>query len=334
MAPPAHPAASGKSEADSASTPTPFAQALQMAGLNDSALQPNAAKADGNLAANGLAQALLAAGFSDPASSLPISSQDGLSTSAGLQRRAKAVTPETKDESKSAVAAPVITPLPPTTSPLPLRLHAFSREAGNQEQPSRAHSSSSKESSGLQQPEIAAPAQTPVDAPPVSAATQAASETNKPALDRTAGADAAPPPNPLTPQNSPLAPVGDLAFAARVQPASAADSAPAATPRPLQNENATSVQAQARKITENNNAPDPAVVQPVAAGAGASLASYGHSSANAEVPAPAPAAAAVPAAPSQPVEAPEPKVLEAQSKPAVPLKDISLQEAPPGDEKV
>ena len=320
---------SGNTDGDSAASPS------QMAGLNDSASQPNASgKTDGNFAATGLAQALLAAGFSGAASSLSIPLQEGVPGPAGLHPRAKTAAPQSKDENKNSLAAPVsvMTPLP-TAAALPLRLHAFSREPGDREQPARAQSLS-RESSGLQQPDIAL--QMPAAVPPVGAATQPPSETNKPALDRTAGADAAPPPNPLTPQNSPLAPTGDLAFAARVQPALAPDPAPPLSTRPSQNQTAASAQAMANmaKKTSENDAPDPAVVQPIAAGAGASLASYGHSSANPELPAPAPAAAAVPAAPSQPVEAPEPKVLEAQSKPAVPLKDISLQVAPPGAEKV
>ena len=70
----------------------------------------------------------------------------------------------------------------------------------------------------------------------------------------------------------------------------------------------------------------------MASGAGASLTSYGHSPANPEMPSPAPAAPSTPSTPASPVEA---KTIESPAKPAaVPLKDISLQVAQPGDQKV
>jgi hypothetical protein len=127
---------------------------------------------------------------------------------------------------------------------------------------------------------------------------------------------------------------GDLAFAARVQPEATPSATPAASTRPLQNEIAASPQASSKKSSESDNA-GPTVVAPTAAGAGAaaSFASYGHASANPEV---SSLSAAPASTPSTPLRQPEPPwAPETQPRSAaVPLKDISLQVAQPGAQKV
>lgn len=154
-------------------------------------------------------------------------------------------------------------------------------------------------------------------------------DPNKPAVGQAANADSThEAPKAPAPQNPPLAPDIELAFAAKVQPAAAANTAPAASQPSLQHETAVSAQPLLKKATQSDAA-DQTVVQPVTAGAGSSLASYGQSFAHAETAAPPPAA---PSAPPQPVEG---KVAEVPPKSAaVPLKDISLQVAQPGDQKV
>jgi len=135
-------------------------------------------------------------------------------------------------------------------------------------------------------------------------------------------------PVPPAQQNPPLAPDIELAFAAKVQPAGAPSTDPGVSQMRLQRENAAPAQPVLKRSTENDTA-DQTVVQPITAGAGSSLASYGQSFGHAEVaPPPSPA----PSAPPGPVEV---KVVETPPKPAaVPLKDISLQVAQSGDQKV
>jgi hypothetical protein len=178
--------------------------------------------------------------------------------------------------------------------------------------------------------EDANPAPAPVAAPVFSAAGEAPADAGQPAVARAASPDSAPEiSNPPAPANPPLAPAGELAFAARVQPSSTASAAPAVSPRPLPHETAALAQVSSKKTGEDEVA-GLAMVTPVAAGAGSSLNSYGHASADAETLSPPPAPASTP---PQPVEAKWPA--EIQPKPAaVPLKDISIQVAQPEAQKV
>ena len=284
----------------------------------------------------GFAHALLVAGLSDSESSLPAPVLGGASDSTGSHRSAKDARQQPKEQDKRAIAAPVTTSLPAAPA-LPLFIQAFSREAGNHEQPARIEPSL-KETNRQPQAAPAAkdaafPAQAPVEVTDANAATEAPADTGKPIVSQTANADSVHgTSNSPVPENPPLAPAGELAFAARLQPDSAASAEPGVTQLPLQREIAASAQPLSKNSTESDMA-DQTVVQPIASGAESSLTSYyGHSLANSEMPPPPQAAPSAPSAPSNPVEA---KILEGPPKPAaVPLKDISLQVAQPGDQKV
>ena len=293
-------------------------------------------RSDADSDATGFGQALLVAGYSDSESSLPAPVRAGAPVSTGSHRSAKDARQQPREEDKRAIAAPVITSLP-TALALPLLIQQFSREAGNHEQSARMQSPL-KETNRQEQAAPAGkggafPAQAPVDVPDVNAAaTEGSAETGKPIVSQTANADfVRETSNSPAPENPPLAPASELAFAARLQPASAASAEPGVAQTPLQREIAAS--AQPSKNSTDSDMADQTVVQPIAAGAESSLTSYyGHSLANSEMPSPPQAAPSAPSAPSNPVEA---KILESPPKPAsVPLKDISLQVAQPGDQKV
>jgi hypothetical protein len=114
-----------------------------------------------------------------------------------------------------------------------------------------------------------------------------------------------------------------------MRPSSTASPAPAVSPQPLPPGTAALAQLSSKKSGEDE-VDDSAMVRPVAAGAGSSLNPYGHASANAETLSPPPAPAS---APPKPVEAN--RAAEIQPKPAtVPLKEISIQVAQPGAQKV
>jgi len=164
---------------------------------------------------------------------------------------------------------------------------------------------------------------------PAKMAAGSPAEMAKPAFDPTANADSARvAANQAAPQNGALAAGIEMAFAVRVQPSSAAKRGPGAPQLPAQREMEPSAQPIPKKATENTAA-DQTVVQPVSAVSGSLLASYGQPSAHAELVSPP---AAAPAEAPRPVEA---KVLETPPKPAaVPLKDISLQVAQSGEQKV
>jgi hypothetical protein len=214
--------------------------------------------------------------------------------STGAHRSAKSAKQQAKEEDPRTTAAAV--PVPQAAAPaLPLRIEPFSRDSGDEEQ--------SSSDSGA-----AAPSEAAADA----------------------GQAATPRANPPAPGHPSPSPAGDLAFAARVQPAAPASAAPADSARPLQPETAAPAQVSAKKITESDGA-DPTMVKAVDAGAGASLTSYGHASAHSEVPLPPPDA---PSTPPKPVEA---GALQPQPQPkpaAAPLKDISMQVSQPGAQKV
>ena len=271
------------------------------------------------------------AGSSDLASPLPGAFPNGAQLSGGSQRGAKNARQQPKDEDKRAIAAAVAMPLP-AASALSLWIQSFSREAGNHGQPGGIPSPS-KETCRPQPAapaliEDAPPAPGPVAAPAVNAGAKGQTETPQPAVPVAADADSArnisnPPAN----ENPQLASAGDLAFAARVRAGSAAGAAAPASQRPLQPE--IGAPAQIKKTAESD-AGDPTVVRPVAAGAGSSLASYGQGTENSQAPSLPPAA---PSMPPNPVEAQW--VPQTQPKSAtVPLRDISLQVAQSGAQKV
>jgi hypothetical protein len=277
---------------------------------------------DGDLPATGFAQALFAAGFTDPVSSTPSPLSTNPLISTGSYRNAKNAKQQqskepSKDGHKSTLTVPVMSSLQATLAP-PLRIQAFSPETENHEQNGSAQSS--------------VPAETP--APTVNMAPDAHAETGKPEASRAASADSvrethAPP----APQNPPTAPSGDLAFAARVQPAAAATAEPSPAPQPMQHDITASEQV---KKAAEKDAADATVVQPVAAGAEASLSSSGQHGqyANPETASPSSAAASPAAEPAAPLKPVEMKVPETQAKATGPLKDISLQVSQPGDQKV
>lgn len=275
------------------------------------ATSPQATSAHGIASDTGFAQALFAAGFSDPAASLPAQPPGNAQISIGSNRNSKNAKPQpskepSKDGHKSAFTVAVTSSLQATLAP-PLRIQPFSRETESQ----------------------SAPAET--STPAVNSAPEAHAETGMAEADRAANTDSVrEASNPPTPQAVPAAPSGDLAFAARVQPAAAVTAEPGPAPRPLQHD--ITAPEQAKKAAEKDAA-DATVVQPIAAGAETSLASHGQQAyANPELASPAAAPAAAPAAPLRPVETPIP---EPQAKPAAgPLKDISLQVSQPGDQKV
>jgi hypothetical protein len=171
-----------------------------------------------------------------------------------------------------------------------------------------------------------------IEGAPVRGAAESPAETDEPAINQDATADSAPEVSrPPAAANPPLTSDTELAFAVRVQPAAAAGTEPGVSQPPLQRETVVSAQPLLKKTTENDTA-DPAVVQPVAAGAGSFLASHGQTLAQAETAVPASTA---PDTPSAPAKAEEAKFIETPSKPAaVPLKDISLQVAQSGGQKV
>jgi len=257
----------------------------------------------------------------------------GARISAGSRRGGRDAWQEPKDEDKQPAAAAVTVPLPAAPA-LPLRLQPFPAITGNREQAGETQSSW-KAASRQPRPapaigEDASPVPAPVAVPALDAAQQTPPDTGQPAVTRAADADSAPETShPPAPDHPPLAPAGELAFAARVRPSSTASAAPAISPRPMPHATAPLAQLSSKKTGEDEAA-DPTVVRPIAAGAGSSLNSYGHASANAETLAPPPApASALP----KPVEAN--LAAEIQPKPATaPLKEISIQVAQPGAEKV
>ena len=125
------------------------------------------------------------------------------------------------------------------------------------------------------------------------------------APERTAGPSPEPPPAKTS---------GDLAFAVKVQPA------PPASPTPKQFETATAPPVLSRKAAEIERAP----------ATEAPSISYPQPTAHSETPTTTPASSAAPLKPAEAVWSPKP-----ESKPVVaPLKDISLQVAQPGSQKV
>ena len=155
-------------------------------------------------------------------------------------------------------------------------------------------------------------------------------ETGRSAASRAASANALrEASNSPAPEQPPLAPAGDLAIAARVQPASPASEALPVSLRPLQPETAAAAHLSSKKPTESDAAA-PATVQPIAGGTGAALNSYGHAPTNPEV-------SAAPATPSPTPPKPVEAAWAPQSQPkaaAAPLKDISFQVAQSGTQKV
>jgi len=256
-------------------------------------------QADGDFAATGFSQALSDAGFDGPATHQPGPLQASPPTSANSLRSAKAARqqPE-KDEKKSAPSVPVMTHLEAALAPA-VHIPGLSLDPENQD--------ASADGSG--------------DKPPANRAVIA----NSPAQQ----------PNPPVPENPPLAQAGDLAFAAKVQPASTADVQPAVPPRPLKTDSTSPEQPLPKKAGEKDVA-EPTLVQPVAASAESALASHGqHAYANQEIPTAASAAPSTPHAPGAPLAPAEAKMLEPQAKSAAsPLKDISVQVSQPGDQKV
>ena len=250
----------------------------------------------------------------------------------------KSAKPQPEGGDKLAAAAAVAAPLPAAAA-LPFRVQPSSKMTGNHEL-ARGAQSSWKETERQAQPtdtQVAPPVQAPVTAPAFTAAAEAPPDAGQPAVTRAAGIDpVGETSNPPAPGAPPLAPTGELAFAARVQPAATASAAPSAaptaSPRPLQSGVAVPAQASSKKMTESDDA-SPTAVSPIAARAGASAASYGHAFANPEVPSPPPAPASTASTPSRPVEAKWAPEVQPKSA-AVPLKDISLQVAQPGAQKV
>lgn len=165
-----------------------------------------------------------------------------------------------------------------------------------------------------------------------SAVAEAPVNTVKPAVNQTANADAtAEVSHPPAVANAPLAPDIEMAFAVRVQPAPPAGAEPSAAQVPLQHEIAASAQPSLKKIAETDAAAQ-TVVQPAAGGAASFLASYGNSFTHAETAAPAttPPPTVASSAPAKPIEA----RVETPKSGTVPLKDISLQVAQSGNQKV
>jgi hypothetical protein len=275
----------------------------------------------------GFAQALFAAGLSDAATSVPtpITANSSLSTgSKGPAKNTKqpASKEPPKDGTKKNLTVPVTTALQATLSP-PLRLLPFSRETENHE----ASTSAAKDT--------AAPAEASTANPTADARSRA--EKTPAAPGGGANADSAREVSKAPAQeNQSAAPSGDLTFAAKVQPAAAPSADPAVSPKTVQHE--LTVAEQAKKAADKDAA-DPAVVQPIAAGADASLSAQGQHGQLGQYTAPEaasapPAAASQPAAPAAPMKAAEPTVPEAQPKATTPLKDISLQVAQQGNQKV
>ena len=130
-------------------------------------------------------------------------------------------------------------------------------------------------------------------------------------------------------QNPPVAADGELAFAARVHPAPADGSTVAPPQRPLQPETQFAPQAAERKSDSDSNAAP--AIPAIAASAGAAASSYGHTAPELAM---APQQAKAPAAPSGPVEARPVAPAESKPAPASPLKNISLQVAQPGAQRV
>lgn len=248
---------------------------------------PSALANDGNTGSTGFIQLLIMAGVGEPVPSLPAPFRDGAQISTSPQRSAKDARPLLKERDNRAMAAAVMTPLPADPA-LPLWLQLFSRQAGQQEQPAKTGQAAVAQSTDIGSVRAS---------------------------------------RPVAPEGPPLTPDGELAFAARVQPAAAASAAPQAASRTLKPEIAAPAQALSKRTAESEAA-DATLVQPVKAGGGASLAAYGQFSSNSDAPSPA-----RPSATSAPLEVKP--VLQAQPKSAtVPMKDISLQLTQNGAQKV
>lgn len=256
----------------------------------------------------GFAQALLVAEAGDSTSSIPLPLPAATQIATGSHRGAKNVK-QPKEDNKLPTTAAVAVPLPTVPTP-PLRMQAFPGVTGNHDQ--------------LAQEDSTTPAQASL------APTEGSAETGRSAASRAASANALrEASNSPAPEQPPLAPAGDLAIAARVQPASPASEALPVSLRPLQPETAAAAHLSSKKPTESDAAA-PATVQPIAGGTGAALNSYGHAPTNPEV-------SAAPATPSPTPPKPVEAAWAPQSQPkpaAAPLKDISFQVAQSGTQKV
>ena len=241
-------------------------------------------------------------------SSLPLPLPAGMQIATGSHRGAKNAK-QPKEENKLPTTAAVTVPLPAVPAP-PLRMQAFPGVTGNHDQ--------------LAQEDSTTPAQASL------APGDGSAETGRLAASRAASANALrEASNSPAPEQQPLAPAGDLAIAARVQPASPASEALPVSLRPLQPETAAAAHLSSKKPTESDAAA-PATVQPIAGGTGAALNSYGHAPTNPEV-------SAAPATPSPTPPKPVEAAWAPQSQPkaaAAPLKDISFQVAQSGTQKV
>jgi hypothetical protein len=306
---------------------------------NHSIQQPD--KVAGEFSATGLTLPLPTAVGSDPALLLaPVSGTE--TPLSGLGRGAKSSKPQPVEENKNAVAAAVPAAVQPTLV-LPLRIQPFSLGfekhepfAGIQSSPKAASRHASGETSGKASAgDAALPAAAPVQVPFTPTPAQFAALPDPPAANpggQTAKLRETP--DPLTPQAPQSSVPGELAFAARVQPAPPANDAATLSQQTLQREVAAPAATPLKKPAESDAA-GPTAVQPVAAqpGAGSPMTSYGfgHAAGSAEPTAPATPS---PAAGETPAHSVEGKVAEAEPKPAAPLKDLSLQVAQPGAEKV
>lgn len=283
------------------------------------------------MAGAGFAQALAVAGFAGPAPTLPAWLTPAAQLVTSQPRGGRNAKPQAKQEEQPQITAAVTLPSQAPTV-LPIVIQPFSRETGNRGQSPKT---------------AASPAETPAPVTAASPAAEGSAQTGQRPAPR--GADApgiSPAPNPPNPQTAPSAAAGDLAVAARVQPAAetpapapSADPAVAArvqpateTPqpaRPAQHEPAAGPAADSKKAIESA-ADGAAAVPPVAGSSGAQLASYGQGFAQPQGPAAQAAAPAAPAPPAAPQAIPEPQPKAAST----PLKDISIQVAQPGTQKV
>ena len=274
------------------------------------------------------------AGLND--SALSLASQPSISggLATAPHRGTKSARQQTKDEDKSAMPAAAMTALPATLV-LPLTITSFSRESGRHDQRGRLQSTENdadQPQQAVSAKDLGFPTAAPAETSAVNPASAAGAESGQPAASQAVNTESARPASESQPpQNASTVSPGNLAFAARLQPATAASPAPGASQSSAQHEILGAGQSLPRKAAESDTTDTPGI-QPVTAGAGSALNAYGHSSANAETFAQPPAAPAQSGAPSQAAEV---KPAAAQAKPAAaPLKDISLQVAQPGSQKV
>ena len=267
--------------------------------------------AGGDFADSGFAHVLIAAGIS---SSTETSSPDtttstwvrsGTPPVSGTRAGRNAMLQPKQDGRVVATAAASAATVPVAPATLPRVVQAISRQTGDLDKVASAVPST-------------AGAETAV--PAVRPAQEAPTGTEQRSAARIADSSGSAAPSPQSVASAP----GDLAIAARVQPATKAAPQPAS-----QHEEAAAAQAPSKRTVESDRA-DATSAPPVTASSASSAASYGQAFAQPEAPSTRGAAATTAALPAE-----VKTVMESQSKTAsAPLKDISIQVSQPGTQKV